>query len=113
MKFYWLLLGVLGVHRITHLLANEDGPWDLSVRLRKAAGSGFFGRLLDCAYCLSLWVAAPFAVAIGESPRERVLLWLAFSAGVVVLEKRSPAAADWETERADELLRREESAAAK
>jgi hypothetical protein len=117
MKFYWLLLGVLGVYRITHLLTAEDGPWDLSVRLRKAAGSGFFGRLLDCSYCLSLWIAAPFAAAIGEGAPERALLWLALSAGVVVLDKRnpgpSPTVAYWETERVDELLRREEGAAAK
>lgn len=117
MKFYWLLLGTLGVYRITHLLSAEDGPWDLSARLRRAAGAGFFGRLLDCAYCLSLWVAAPFALAIGEGMQERALLWLAFSAGVVVLEKHAfqgpPPAAYWETERVDELLRREESALAK
>ena len=92
MSFYWLLLGALGVYRITHLLNAEDGPWDLSVRLRKAAGAGFFGRVLDCSCCLSLWVAAPFALAIGEGMQERALMWLAFSAAVVVLEKRtSPA----------------------
>jgi hypothetical protein len=118
MKLYWLLLGVLGVYRITHLLSAEDGPWDLSARLRKAAGAGFFGRLLDCSCCLSLWVAAPFALAIGQGMQERALMWLAFSAGVVVLDQRtsrgpSSPVAYWETERIDELLRREESALAK
>lgn len=117
MKLYELLLGTLAVYRVTHLLSAEDGPWDLSARLREAAGAGFFGRLLDCAFCLSLWVAAPFAIAIGEGGRERALLWLAFSAGVVVIEKVSsrqpPApAACWEGERVDELLRREEGALA-
>jgi Protein of unknown function (DUF1360) len=118
LKLYGLLLGTLAVYRITHLLSAEDGPWDLSARLRAVAGHGFFGRLLDCAFCLSLWVAAPFAVAIGEGARERALLWLAFSAGVVVIEKltsRPPVtpAACWEGERVDELLRREEGALAK
>jgi uncharacterized protein DUF1360 len=118
LKLYWLLLGTLGVYRITHLLSAEDGPWDLSARLRQVAGAGFFGRLLDCAFCLSLWVAAPFALAIGEGTRERALMWLAFSAGVVVIEKITsrqppPPAVYWETERVDELLRREERATAK
>lgn len=48
MRFYWLLLGSLCVWRITHLLVAEDGPWGAVVRLRALAGSGFWGKLLDC-----------------------------------------------------------------
>jgi hypothetical protein len=87
--FYRLVLGILGVWRITHLLAAEDGPWDLSVRLRRAAGSGFWGKLLDCFECLSLWVAAPFAAVLGTSWLERGLFWLGFSAAAILLEKSS------------------------
>ncbi|HXP62645.1 MAG TPA: hypothetical protein VN829_19250, partial [Dongiaceae bacterium] len=42
---------------------------------------------LDCFYCLSVWVSAPFACWLGESWRERILLWLSFSAGASLLEK--------------------------
>jgi len=87
MRFYWLLLGTLCVWRITHLLAAEDGPWDLSVRLRRLAGNGFWGKLLDCSYCLSVWVAAPFALLVGEGWRERLLLWPALSAGAILVER--------------------------
>jgi hypothetical protein len=117
MKFYWLLLGALSVYRITHLLHAEDGPWDLSARLRRAAGSGFFARLLDCSYCLSLWIAAPVALAIGDAAQERVLVWLSLSAAVVLLDRRAsrgePPAVYWDKEAADELLRREEGALSK
>ena len=65
-QFYWLALGILCVWRITHLLSVEDGPWDVVVRLRQAVGSGFWGKLLDCFYCTSLWVATPFAIGLGE-----------------------------------------------
>jgi hypothetical protein len=87
MPFYWLILGVLAVWRITHLLNAEDGPANLLVRLRRAAGSGFLGSLLDCFYCLSLWIAIPFALVIGNGWRERVFLWLALSASAIVLER--------------------------
>jgi hypothetical protein len=87
MSFYGLLLGVLAVWRVTHLLNAEDGPWDLVVRLRQRVGDGFFGRLLDCFYCLSLWVAAPFAVLLGGAASEVVLLWLAMSGGAALLER--------------------------
>lgn len=85
MRFYWLLLGVLGVWRLTYLLHAEEGPWDLMARLRRAVGDGFWGRLLDCFYCLSLWIALPFAVLLGSTLTERLLLWPALSAGAILL----------------------------
>ena len=87
MGFFGLVLGVLAVWRITHLFSAEDGPGDVLVRLRRSVGKGFWGRLLDCFYCLSLWVAAPFALLLAEGWREVVLFWLAFSAGAILLER--------------------------
>jgi hypothetical protein len=87
MKIYELALATLCVWRITHLLQAEDGPWDLVVRLRRAVGEGFLGKLLDCFYCLSLWISAPFAYGFGESWQERLLLWPSFSALAIFLER--------------------------
>jgi hypothetical protein len=87
MKLYRLVLGLLTVWRVTHLLQAEDGPWDITVRLRRAAGNGFWGKLLDCFYCLSVWVAAPLAFLLGESWWERALLWPSLSAGASLLEQ--------------------------
>ncbi len=96
MNGYWLVLGILGVWRLTHLLNAEDGPWDLLVRLRRAVGNSFWGSLMDCFYCLSLWVAAPFAWVIGHGWRERLLLWPALSGAAILLERvtRRPEAND-------------------
>jgi hypothetical protein len=87
MTLYWLALGALSVWRLTHLFHAEDGPAELLARLRRLAGSGFWGSLLDCFYCLSLWIAAPFAVILGAAWRERVLLWLALSGAACLLER--------------------------
>lgn len=87
MKFYWAILGVLTVWRITHFFWAEDGPWDMVIRLRRGVGEGFWGKLLDCFYCLSVWVAAPLGYLIGESWMERLLLWPALSAGAIILER--------------------------
>jgi hypothetical protein len=86
MHFYWLVLAGLATWRLTQLLCAEDGPWDLVVRLRRAVGNGFWGKLLDCFQCLSLWFAAPLAFLIGATWLERVLLWLALSAVANLLE---------------------------
>ena len=87
MRFYSFLLGILSVWRITHLLHAEDGPWEVVVRLRRRAGAGFWGQLLDCFYCLSVWIAAPFAIFLGQTLGERILLWPALSAGAILLER--------------------------
>lgn len=87
MRAYWFTLSVLCVWRITHLLQAEDGPGDLLVRLRRMAGSGFAGKLLDCFYCLSFWVAAPLAYLVPETRLERLLWWPALSAGAILLER--------------------------
>lgn len=82
-----LLLAVLAVWRVTHLLNAEDGPADVFVRLRRLVGSGLLGRLMDCFYCLSLWVALPFAWALGGTTFERALLWFGLSGGAILLER--------------------------
>ena len=87
MNFYLFVLGVLSVWRITHLLYAEDGPWALLVKLRSRAGHGLFGGLLDCFYCLSLWIAVPFAFLIGDTWRQRLLLWLSLSAGAILIQR--------------------------
>ena len=87
MKIYRIILGLLTVWRITHLLHAEDGPWDIVFRLRRSAGNGFWGKLLDCFYCLSLWAAAPLALLIGRSWWERALLWPSLSAGASLPEQ--------------------------
>lgn len=94
MDFYELILGTLCVWRITHLLNAEDGPWNLLARLRRGVGEGFWGGLLDCFYCLSLWVALPFAAFLGEGAREWLLLWPALSGAAILLERLTVRRAD-------------------
>lgn len=66
--FDFVLLA-LATWRLTHLLSIADGPGDVFKRLRIALGaresvnmgwqsSAFFGRLILCPLCTSVWVAA-------------------------------------------------------
>lgn len=85
--FFALVVGSLAVWRITHLLNSEDGPWDVVVRLRRRVGVGFWGSLLGCFYCLSLWCAAPAAYLLAPSWTERLWLWPALSGAAILLER--------------------------
>jgi len=57
------------------------------VRLRKRVGDGFFGGLMDCFYCLSVWLAAPFAWLLCNDLRTGVVVWLALSVAASLLFK--------------------------
>jgi hypothetical protein len=87
-------LATLAVWRVTHLLWAEDGPGDVFARLRHRAGSGQVGRLLDCFYCLSLWVALPFAAWLAGAWIAGIVGWLALSGGACLLERATAARAN-------------------
>jgi len=80
-------VAVFATWRISHLLAREDGPGDVLARLHARAGSGFFGELLVCFHCLSLWVAAPLAFFVAERPLDLLFVWLALSGAACLLER--------------------------
>ena len=88
-NWYHLTLAAFAIWRVTHLLSKEDGPWDAIVAVRIRLGNGFLGGLMDCFYCLSLWIAAPAAYMLMSGWREWPLLWLGLSGAACLLEQMS------------------------
>jgi len=87
MNIQQAVLSILAVWRITHLFSKEDGPFDIIYAIRKKAGRGFFGSLLDCFYCTSVWIALPFGLWLGNSLGEKLLYWTALSGAACLLEQ--------------------------
>ena len=80
-------LSALAVSRVTHLLAEEDGPWDAIAKVRARPGSDVVGQLMDCFYCLSLWIALPLAVITSNGWLGIAVHWVALSGAACLLEK--------------------------
>jgi hypothetical protein len=80
-------LAVLATWRLAHLVAYEDGPANSIARARARAGTSVVGELMDCFYCLSLWAAAPLALAVAGRRREAPMTWLALSGAACLLER--------------------------
>ncbi|HEX2628525.1 MAG TPA: DUF1360 domain-containing protein [Chitinophagaceae bacterium] len=78
---------VIVVWRITHLLSAEDGPFDIVFKVRKWMGNSFFGKLMDCFYCLSIWIGLLAAVYAGRTIMEMILLCFYYSGASILLEK--------------------------
>ncbi len=81
------VLAALATWRVTHLLANEDGPANIVFRVRRRLGNGLSGSLMDCFNCLSLWIAAPAAVFLSTRPILGVMSWLALSGAACLIER--------------------------
>lgn len=85
--WFRLVIAVLATWRIAHLIAREDGPFDIIVTLRVKAGAGMIGRLMDCPYCLSLWIGIPFVFMLANDLFSGIAAWLAISGGASALER--------------------------
>jgi hypothetical protein len=89
---FWIrfFLAALVAWRVCHLIASEDGPGDIVARLRLRLGQSFWGQLVDCFGCLSVWIAVPLAFFVSEGPLNVVMTWLALSGAAFLLERMSP-----------------------
>ena len=83
---HYLLL-VIAVWRVTHLISSEDGPFDIIIRVRKWVGNSFFGKLMDCFYCLSVWIGFCAAIYVTRDPEMLIVLTLYYSGSAILLEK--------------------------
>jgi hypothetical protein len=83
------LLALLGVYRLSHMIAMEDGPFDMFAELRDAVGQRtWIGRGLHCVLCVSFW--ASLLGALGLLPMgvaTFVLVWLGLAGGCLVLHR--------------------------
>ncbi|HEY6229029.1 MAG TPA: DUF1360 domain-containing protein [Verrucomicrobiae bacterium] len=83
-----LVVAILAVWRVSHLIAREDGPFDVIIKIRASLGNGMLGRLMDCPHCLGLWIAAPFGWWVGSDAAEYAVAvaWLAIAGGASLIE---------------------------
>jgi hypothetical protein len=86
------VLCALATWRLTHFLVAEDGPGDLVVKLRAFLGDTTLGALMDCFYCMSIWIAVPFAFAVARDVPALFISWLAVSGAAALLEQASQCA---------------------
>jgi hypothetical protein len=83
------VLCALATWRLTHFFVAEDGPGDIVVKLRVWLGDSFFGSVMDCFYCASLWLAVPFAFVVAHDVAAWLMSWLAISGAAALLEQVS------------------------
>ena len=77
----------LAVWRLTHMMSEEEGPWQILARLCRTMGTGMLGQLSHCFFCLSVWVALPFSFFVATEWLEAFIAWWGLSGAAVLLER--------------------------
>jgi hypothetical protein len=86
------LLALLGVYRLSHMIAIEDGPFDAFAEMRGKAGQRhWIGRGLHCPLCISFWLALGMAGGLVLSGLVFWgliwLIWLGLAGGCLVIHR--------------------------
>ena len=93
----------LATWRISSLLVDEAGPFDVFVKIREVFGikhkdripyeypETFFAQLLSCVWCVSIWIGLFMTLAWLWVPEILFLVALPFalSAGAVLIKKNA------------------------
>lgn len=102
MTITYLIVYGLATWRVSSLLVNESGPWDMFVHLRELCGithdelkqkaiipDGVLSGILSCVWCCSIWIGGFWLVFDLLLPQValRAAMLFAFSAGAIVVEK--------------------------
>lgn len=86
-EWFWLLVSILTVWRLTYMLCYEAGPYNVLSKIRRVFYKAGLGKLIDCFHCTSVWISLICTVAIYKPCAESVILFLAIAAGASIIEK--------------------------
>lgn len=84
----WLDLFILGFAcwRISSLLVNEEGPFEIFSRLRgKFFDKPLFAGLFSCVWCMSVWIAIFMTIGVIIDNRVIVLFSLPFAVSTIAI----------------------------
>lgn len=83
MSAFEFFLISLAVWRVSYMLTNETGPFDVFYRIRQTR----LVNLLSCMYCTSVWVSAVFTAMFFADWRQAIVLCLSLSGFAILIEE--------------------------
>jgi len=90
-SYFDLIIFGLATWRISSILVNEDGPFDVFFKMRERFKEGlFFDSLFSCVWCISVWVAILLTLhaIMNKTLTLYLMLPFALSAIAVILEEK-------------------------
>lgn len=99
MQVYKFVLIGMAVWRLSSLLANEDGPFDVFAKLRnllgveydkngESYGTTWISKGILCIRCNSIWVAAIVALSLSDDFATWLIHTLALSTTAIIIDSK-------------------------
>jgi hypothetical protein len=88
-SFVTLIIAALATHRLSLMIAEEEGPFSIFVKLRGRLDpdqTTWIGRGLNCIFCVGFWVALPIALCV-LFDLTWMLIWPAIADAVVIMRR--------------------------
>ncbi len=80
-------ISVLACWRLVYLITEEHGPYNILLRMRVWAHKRDIDWInVDCAYCMSVWLAVPFAIYLAKDFWQFLIYWFAIAGGTVFFQ---------------------------
>ena len=90
MVYFTFLVAALATYRISFMIGQEDGPFDLFSRLRGKVGQReWYGRGMHCTLCISFWLSLLAACFISPSWIMVIPYGLGIAGAVLVAHRRA------------------------
>ena len=86
-NWFWLVIAILSVWRITSFICYEAGPFNMLTRFRKVMYKVHLGSVVECFHCMGFWVAVVAALFIFEPGIVSIFEILAISGGASIIER--------------------------
>jgi len=85
--WFWLVVSILTVWRLSTLLCYEAGPFNLLIKLRQALYRVRLGGLIDCFHCTAFWISIFVTIALYKFSSAVLFLAPATAGGASIIEK--------------------------
>lgn len=86
-----LIVLILVCYRLSRLIAIDEGPFSIFLKLRVKLGAYDYGnngqaqsnlgRGINCPHCIGLWIALPLALIASGIQWHTLLYWFAIAGG--------------------------------
>ena len=86
-NWFWFLVCILVVWRLTTLICYEAGPFNLMTKCRIILYNIKLGSILDCFHCTAMWVAMITTLLVYQIQASSILILLGIAGGASILEK--------------------------
>jgi hypothetical protein len=86
-QWFWLLISILAVWRLTTLVCYEEGPFHVMSKIRLLLYRIKLGSLVECFHCTAMWFALLTTLAIYKISIATLFLVFAIAGGASIIEK--------------------------